>query len=163
MGYLFQSDLPYPEADINIKSDYEVKLLMPVYGGREGETSAVLGYVYGHYVTQDVEGELSDCLKKLAVVEMRHHDMLGRAIFRLGGTPYIGGNYSYWQGAYLNYGKNPSHIIKTSIMNEEQAIHDYLNVCKKTKMEEVKLIVNRIILDEEVHLELLKKLQELYR
>lgn len=162
MGYLYKADLPYPEIDLKVKSMYEVKLLMPSYGGRESETSAIFGYIYGHYVTEDVPGDISNCLSKIAITEMHHHDMLGKAIFQLGGTPYIGGNYSYWQGGYINYIKDPVSILKNSIAAEKQAIHDYKIVTARSHIPEIKLLIERIILDEEIHIATLTELLEFY-
>lgn len=162
MNYLFKADLPYPDIDIKVKSMYEVKLLMPSYGGRESETSAIFGYIYGHYVTGGVPGDLSDCLERIAITEMHHHDMLGKAIFQLGGTPYIGGNYSYWQGGFVNYVKEPEKILRNAIAAEKQAIHDYRAVIERTKMAEIKMMTERIILDEEIHIVTLTELLEAY-
>lgn len=162
MECLCKADLPYPKIDIKVKNRNEVNLLMPVYGGRESETTAIFSYIYGHYVTGDIEGDLSDCLLNIAITEMHHHDLLGEAIFDLGGTPYIGGNYNYWQGGYVNYEKDPIRIIKNAIAAEKQAIHDYRIVISRTSMPEIKLLIERIILDEQIHIETLNRLLEIY-
>lgn len=162
MECICKADLPYPEPEITEKSLYEVKLLMPAYAGRESETTAIFSYIYGHYVTIGLKGELSDCLEKIAISEMRHHDILGKAIVQLGGTPYIGGNYSYWQGGYVNYVKDPVAILKNAIASEKQAIHDYETIAARTRMKEIKILIERIILDERVHVATLTKLLEYY-
>lgn len=162
MDYLFKADLPYPKIEIKAKNANEVKLLMPVYGGRESETTAILGYIYSHYVTSKTEGDISKCLLSIAITEMHHHEMLGEAIFDLGGTPYIGGNYNYWQGGYVNYEKDPIRILKNAIAAEKQAIHDYKAVVARTTLPEIKLMIERIILDEQVHIDTLNQLLDTY-
>ena len=155
MSYKFSADLPYPQVDIKVKSPIETRLLMSVYGGRESETTAIMGYIYASYVTSD---ELSDCLRKIAINEMHHHSMLGKAIAELGGTPYIGGTHSYWQGGFVNYVKDPVAILKNNIANEHQAIRDYQFVISRTSIPDIRLLAERIILDEEVHIETLTEL-----
>lgn len=162
MNFKFQADLPYPKVVITEKNRNEVKLLMPVYSGRESEATAIFSYIYGHYVTGDVSGDLSDCLKGIAIAEMRHHALLGETIFYLGGTPYIGGNYNYWQGSYVNYEKDPVRIIKNALSAEKQAIRDYKIVVSRTSVADIKLLIERIILDEEVHIGILTELLETY-
>ncbi len=162
MNIKFQAELPYPKVVITEKNPQEVKLLMPVYSGRESEATAIFSYIYGHYVTSGVSGDLSDCLKRFAIVEMHHHALLGEAIFDLGGTPYIGGNYNYWQGSYVNYAKEPIAIIKNAIEREKQAVKGYKSVAARTTVPDIKLLIERIILDEEVHIASLTELLEAY-
>lgn len=162
MECLCRADLPYPAVETGGRYPNEVKLLMPVYGGRESETTAILNYVYYAYVSKIRYPELSECFEKIAVVEMRHHELLGNAVAVLGGTPYIGGNYNYWQGNFVNYAKEPVMMLKNSIYAEKQAISDYKNVVSKTKLSEVKAMVERIIMDEELHVATLTELLKTY-
>lgn len=157
----FKADLPYPDFQSG-KNINDIKLLMPVYSGRDGETTAIMSYIYYSYVTKQQYPELSYCLEKIAITEMHHHELLGTAIVILGGTPYIGGNYSYWQGSYVNYTKDITSMLRGAILGEKQAIMDYRNVYVKTSTQAVKELVERIIADEEVHIETLTELLKIY-
>ena len=53
-------------------------------------------------------------------------------------------------------------MLKNSIYAEKQAISDYKNVVAKTKLSEVKAMVERIIMDEELHVVTLTKLLKTY-
>lgn len=156
----YKADLPYPDTKITTQSMYEIRLLMPVYGGRESETTAVMNYIYQSYVLADSYPEIADCLLHIGMTEMEHHEMLGRAITMLGGTPYIGGNHSYWQGSYSNYSKDLKTILQNDINEEKQAIRDYKDIINTTKMPEIVTMVERIIEDELVHIQTLTALQE---
>lgn len=160
MEYQTRAPQPYPEIKIEIESMPEVRLLMPAYAGKESETTAIMGYIYQHYVLAPEFEEISNVLEKIAITEMTHHDMLGTMIVQLGGTPIIGGNYNYWNGSYVNYTKNPLTIINNDILDEKKAIADYQNIIRKSKYENVKQVIARIILDEEVHIKTLEKLRE---
>lgn len=151
----FKADLPYPDTKITTQSMYEIRLLMPVYGGRESETTAIMTYAYQSYVLKEKYPEIADCLLHIGITEMEHHEMLGLAITMLGGTPYIGGNHSYWQGSYANYSKDLKIILQNDIADEKKAVRDYKEVISTTKMPEIVTMVERIIEDELVHIKTL--------
>lgn len=157
-----RADLPYPEVTPSERDINEIKLLMPVYGGRESETTAVMNYIYYSYVSKEKYPELSKCFECIGITEMKHHELLGTAVAALGGTPYIGGNYNYWQGNYVNYAKDPVLMIKTAINAEKQAISDYKTVVARSRNDEVKEMIKRIIIDEELHIEILTELLNTY-
>ncbi len=159
----FMADLPYPTVEGTGRNVAEINLLMPVYGGRDSETTACLNYVYYSYVTKEKHPDLSECMEGIGIVEMKHHELLGVAIVKMGGTPYVGGRYNYWQGNYVNYAKDPALIIRNAIYGEKQAISDYRSVASKTGSPSIKNLVDRIIADEEIHLNILNELKEKYR
>lgn len=156
----YMVDLPYPQTNITQHNQYEVKLLMPVYAGRESETTAIMQYTYQHYVIDETFSDISSCLEHIGITEMHHHDLLGIAITQLGGTPYIGGNYGYWQGGYVNYTKDIKSILDIDILGEKKAIEGYKNVIMRAQTEEIKTLIKRIILDEELHLRVLTEIRE---
>lgn len=157
MECLYKSDLPYPEVEA-VRSPFEVRLLMPVYGGKTSETTAIMGYIFQSYVLGDKEPEISKCLEKIAISEMRHHDMLGTAIVRLGGVPYIGDTRGFWQGGFVNYTLNPKEMIQGDINGEKEAIRGYKDVIRLSKNDDVKALIARIVMDEEVHIETLESI-----
>ena len=159
MDYLYKADLPYVEVENSVKSPFEVRLLMPVYGGKGSETTAIMGYIFQSYALADKEPEISKCLEQIAISEMRHHDLIGTAIVRLGGIPYIGDNRGDWQGGYVNYTLNVKDMIDADIAGEKSAITAYKDVIKFSKNEEVKAMIARIIKDEEIHIETLESIR----
>lgn len=159
MDCLCKADLPYVEVEKSVKSPFEVRLLMPVYGGKGSETTAIMGYIFQSYALADKEPEISKCLEQIAISEMRHHDLIGTAIVRLGGIPYIGDNRGYWQGGYVNYTLNVKDMIDADIAGEKSAITAYKDVIKFSKNEEVKAMIARIIKDEEIHIETLESIR----
>lgn len=160
MTNIIKVDLPYPELDLDEKSLYEVRLLKPVYGGAESETTAIMTYIYQNYVLAPDYEEIALTLEGISLAEMTHHDLLGTAIVQLGGTPVIGGNYNYWQGGMVNYSKDVRKIIDDNIAAERKAIRDYREVIARTKMDEIKALIERIILDEELHIKVLKEIRQ---
>jgi bacterioferritin len=158
-----KADLPYPTAEADEKSMYEVGLLMPAYGGRASETTAIMSYIYQSYVLKKNYPDVASCLEKIGITEMTHHELLGTMITSLGGTPYIGGNTGYWQGGYVNYNKNLMIILNNDIADEKHAIADYKEIIRRSKCEAVRVLVARIIEDEEVHIVTLEGIKEQYK
>ena len=149
------SDLPYPDIEC-AENLADGKLLMPVYGGPAGELTAIATYCFQHYVTTR-DRELSDALAAIARVEMHHHELLGKAIVKLGGYPVMGGR-TYWSGSFVNYTLDPKRYLRENISAEETAILNYERTVLALRTECVKALIERIILDEELHITAFKEL-----
>jgi len=151
----FASELPYPEI-ISSNNLHDAKLLMPDYSGQNGELTAILTYSYQSYISWQND-EFADILEKIATVEMHHHEMLGKTIFKLGGYPVMGGR-NYWNGSYVNYTIEPKRFLENNIAAEETAILNYERTLLNLSEEQVKLLIERIILDEEIHIKVFRTL-----
>lgn len=158
-GYMeftkFANELPYPRIDAE-ENLAEAKLLMPSYGGAAGELTAVLTYCFQSYVTPTYD-ELRSALGGISKCEMTHHRLLGDAIFALGGYPMMGAR-SYWNGNYINYTPSPKKFIALDIQAEKTAIANYERTILNVSSENVKSLLERIILDEEIHIKILEEL-----
>ena len=119
---LYACELPYPEIYV-AENLADSKLLMPNYGGPAGELTAVTTYCFQHYITIK-SPELSEVLIGIAKSEMRHPELLGEAIFKLGGSPVMGGR-TYWSGSFANYTLSPEKFLAQNIHAEEPAILNY--------------------------------------
>lgn len=156
----FSSELPYPE--IAVKENLrDAKLLMPNYSGQNGELTAILLYAYQAYISWNDE-ELNNILENIAIVEMHHHELLGEAIHKLGGYPVMGGK-TFWNGSYVNYTIEPKKFIEIDIAAEELAIMNYERTILNLQEEDLKLLLERIILDEEIHIKIFKQLLKKYQ
>ncbi|NLZ25670.1 MAG: rubrerythrin [Clostridiales bacterium] len=147
------SELSYPEIKVenNLK---DARLLLPSYGGDHSELTAILTYAFQSYITYE-EKDFSKQLEMIAVVEMRHHELLGKAIYKLGGYPIMGAR-NYWNGSYVNYTLDPIKFLKQNIAAEEQAILNYEKTILSVDSTDIKLLLERIILDEELHIKIFK-------
>ncbi len=151
----FACELPYPEIE-PVENLADSKLLMPSYGGPAGELTAITTYSFQSFVAEK-NRELVDVLEKIAQVEMHHYALLGTAIYRLGGYPVTGGR-TYWSGSYVNYTLDPKKFIMQNIAAEEAAILNYERTVLNLRTESVKQLVERIILDEELHIKIFKEM-----
>lgn len=149
------SELPYPELEVD-KNVAESKLLMPSYAGATSEQTAVMTYCFQSYISI-ARPDFAKALIDIAKCEMKHHSLLGKTIYLLGGYPVIGSR-SYWSGNLVNYTLDPRKYLQQNIIAEESAIINYERTILNLKSESVKMLLERIILDEEVHIETFKEL-----
>ncbi|MDR3217033.1 MAG: manganese catalase family protein [Clostridiaceae bacterium] len=150
------SDLPYPEID-EVEQPTEAKKLMNDYAGRGGEYTAIAQYIFQSFIKYD-DAEISNTLRRIAMVEMHHLSYLGTAIAKLGGYPVFGGVNYPWNGTFVNYAGDPSRLLLLDIKTEEEAIYNYEKTLLVLKNEQVKRLIERIILDEEIHIKVLTSL-----
>lgn len=155
----FASDLPYPEITTR-HNPQDAKLLMGVYCGSQGELSAITTYAYQAYITQKYP-ELAKVLSGIAATEMHHHKLLGCTIYALGGYPVMGAR-TYWNGSFARYTINPQRYLKENIIAEQNAITNYEHTILNLSTDDVKLLLERIILDEELHVRIFKELLQKY-
>lgn len=151
----YASDLPYPKIEVE-QNVAESKLLMPVYGGSASELTAVLTYSFQRYVSPKYP-EITTALKGIAITEMHHHELLGETIYALGGYPVMGAR-AYWNGSLVNYTLDPRKYLRQNIVAEETAILNYERTILNLTTDSVKMLLERIILDEEVHIKIFKEL-----
>lgn len=155
----YASDLPYPEIDVE-KNVAESKLLMPSYAGSASELSAILTYAFQSYVTTKYP-EIATTMEKIAIVEMHHHELLGKTIYALGGYPVMGAR-TWWNGSFASYALDPKKYLMENIKAEKSAIANYERTILNVSDESVKTLLARIILDEEMHIKVFKELLAQY-
>lgn len=155
----YASELPYPSIDVD-KNVAESKMLMPSYAGSASELSHVMTYVFQSYVTERYP-EIAKAMKEVAIVEMHHHEMLGKAIYALGGYPVMGAR-TWWNGSFANYTLDPRKYLLENIRGEKNAIVNYERTILNLTDESVKTLLARIIIDEEIHIKVFKDLLSNY-
>jgi len=154
-----RSGLPYPEIEIS-KNIYDAKLLMNDYAGKVSETTSSLQYFYQYYQISLLERDIAKVVKDLGLTEMRHQELLGQTIVKLGGDPIISGLGPFWNGSYVNYTKQIKKMIQDDIEQEETSIRNYTKTAMSVTEKSIADLLYRIILDEEIHIKTLKKILE---
>lgn len=154
-NFKFASELPYPEAQLD-EDLSQAKLLMPSYAGVGSELNAILTYSFQSFISS-AGSEIERALSGIARCEMRHFELLGRTIYKLGGYPIMGAR-TYFNGSAVNYTLDPHKYLAQNIASEEAAIVNYERTILNLRNENVKLLLERIILDEELHISIFKEL-----
>lgn len=149
---------PYPEIKVLGPNFCYACILMDDYAGTVSEFTAISQYLYHHFSFEDIDKELGDLLKNVAITEMLHMEMLADIIIKLGGSPIIRGSYStsgsFWNGSFVHYGTQLCEQLKADIDSEHKAIHAYEKHICMIRDPFIQAILQRIILDEKVHIRL---------
>lgn len=156
----YHVDEPYPEIKVERKNPYYAEILMDDYAGLISEFSAISQYLYHSLDLGKSNEYLSNMWLNISFVEMHHLDILGQLITLLGGKPKFKGSLSslgqYWNGDFVYYGNNICDQLKNDLESEYKAIYNYKSHIKIIDDEYIRTILERIILDEEVHIKLFK-------
>lgn len=157
-----RADLPEPALPTE-RSDENVKILSPAYAGPKSEMTAVLQYVYQSILfAAGGEKEIADTLLSIGIAEMDHLLLLGSAIEALGAKPIYTARpprpFAWYSSAAVCYDSNPCRMIEADIAGERGAIADYERMLSCLDDEACIAIVERILADERIHLETLKKI-----
>lgn len=158
-------DLPYKaqEAYPDVKgiqgNQKDVTLLSKAFSSCGSETTAILQYIFQHYVIEDEA--IADVIRRIAITEMTHHALLGETINNIGGTPYytngFGGDYTT---RCVFEGKNLNELLVQNIKDEKAAVAYYESIKPQLSNERLVALIDRIILDELIHIDTFNKLLE---
>ncbi len=154
----YDLNLPYPEVSGGPDPN-TVVLLQEDYAGIISEMSAVNQYMFQYLLLSENNYSFAEALKCIADNEAWHKQLLGRAIVRLGGTPILAATNTYWCANYISYDQDPRRMILANINVEYAAIYNYRWHIQMTSNDSVKRLLERIILDEELHIRLFSEMQ----
>lgn len=151
--------LPYPEIDIKEKNLYYAKLIKKCYCGIYSELTLVNQYNYQQLL---IESYLKEIFIEISKIEKEHLDILGEIIIAFGGEPSFTiekRNKSFhWNSKYINTDTTLKNILISNINNEQELIKEYRKITNIIENESIVSILNRIILDEELHIKIFNKI-----
>lgn len=130
----------------------------------KSEMTTIHQYIFQSWVLKNDYPELSKTLSDLAVVEMRHFNLLGELIFLLGGTPrccfYQAKQVFPWNGKMVNYTMGIRQLLTADLAAEKAAYRAYSEQAKRVKDGKVAAILSRLAQDEKLHTAIFKKFLE---
>lgn len=156
-------DLPFPTTEGICPDAYSLRIISPAYASSASELNAILQYIYhAFFFERQGYSDIADTLHAIAIAEMRHLDLLGSTILALGAAPvytqYPPNCFNYYSAKYVSYSRTLTNMLEDDILGEKHAIASYEKMLKCLKNEQVKAIIQRILLDEKLHLETLEKI-----
>jgi len=157
--HIYKSDLPYPEISCQDKNKSYANLIQVNYAGAISELTAINQYIYHSLAISEKFKDVAHCLKHIAMVEMEHLEILGKLIIALGGNPRFeinkGGRELEWSPKFIEYGSNLASMLRENIDGEKAAIRQYKSTISLIKNDNITKILERIIVDEEIHIKTL--------
>ncbi len=152
-------DLPYPDVSKLTPDLRSAKIISFAYATQSGELGAVLQYQYHHWFAND--DKIEKLLEEISLAEMLHVDLLGKAMKQLGLDPLFRQKPQqpnvWFDTSAVSYSKTLSKMLLDDITGEMNAIADYKKMLMALKNEDVAALIERIVLDEELHLATLSK------
>lgn len=152
-------NLPYPSVDQITPNLNVAKVIAKAYSGGHSELNATLQYIYHFFNFQVYDKEIANTLMGIAITEMEHLEILGKTLIQLGVNP-IFYDYSHHGEFYstknLSYSQSPEKMLLDDLSGEMLAIQDYKQMANTICDDKVKAILCRIVLDEELHVAVLK-------
>lgn len=154
-------DLPYPDLSTLTADCKNAQIIMPAYADCESEMTAVLQYIF-QSINFDVCGNsrFASTLEGIAIAEMKHLDLLGEALLRMGVSPmYVRrppNRCDYYSTCNVNYAVQPAAMLAADITAETDAIAMYEQMLCKITNPTLSALISRILLDERKHLQAFK-------
>lgn len=162
----YMVDLPYPEPMIEVQNIQYANILFKDYAGAVSEFTAVNLYSYQHFVSEGQYMDYAELIGGIARVEMKHLELLGETIKLEGIKPmYINNGCPLgkpWNPMYVNYITYIREMLMEDIQSEQKAIENYRNHITLIHDKYIRKLLERIIIDEELHIKLFTQELEKY-
>lgn len=157
-NFMSASNLPYPPISVQKPNKYYALLLLEDYTGVVSEMTAINQYIYHDFTIYNTNPKIAKVLEHIAIVEMHHLDILAQLIILLGGNPTFYNQGNYWNGSYVYYGNNVLEKLIADLNAEKEAIKNYQLHIKIINDPYIKNILSRIVIDEEIHVQIFNDL-----
>ncbi len=151
---------PYPPVKVTGENVRFAAQLSSAFGGSGGEFGTIAEYVFQSMIFRSTYPEYADIFGRIAMVEMRHLDMIGE-LMKLLGLPPVYGEYengvpSYWNGTFPDYTDDLASAILHDLDGEQKAYAAYVSLSRRSGDRYVFAVLSRIALDEMIHVNLLR-------
>jgi len=160
----YRLDLSYPKAVVTNPNIAYAKLLLGDYAGHVSELGATAQYIFHMTVLKKEYPEVSQALLGVSIVEMEHLEMLGELIDALGVPPEYkapkNGKKIYWDASprNVNYSTDIKKALLADINIEMKAIEQYEKSISQIGDDKIVCLLRRIILDEQLHIDIFSDL-----
>ena len=165
MRQAYHVDLPYPKLDQLQPDLCAAEIIAPAYASMSSELGAILQYLYHHFqYTERGMEKYATAMEDIAISDMTHFDLLGTALIRLGVDPVFTARpprrYDYFNTSRIAYSTYPQKMLLDDIQGERMAIAQYEDMICRLRNEEVAALIQRIVMDERLHVQILSGLLE---
>lgn len=156
--------LPYPPIQTESRQPEYAYAMLSNVGSSNSEMTAVSLYFYNSVILKLDYTYFAQCFHEISIVEMHHLDMFADLAFQMGLDPRLWSverrRKYYWTPAYNKYPRKIREVIENSIKGEMAAIQKYTRQAETIRDTNIVNILNRIILDEQRHIEIFHKMLE---
>ncbi|WP_195276362.1 ferritin-like domain-containing protein [Anaerotruncus rubiinfantis] len=152
---------PYPPVAVSAPNQNYAQILSLSLASSAGEFGAIAQYVYQSWVFRPQDPQLARLLLRISMVEMKHLDILGQLIVLLGGDPKYQAlcppACPMWNARMLDYTSDLCAGLHCDIRGEKSAYEGYLRAAQRIRDPYVSQMLERISLDEALHMQLFEE------
>ncbi len=158
----FSDAAPYPPLKIERPNPCYASEMLSNIGSCNSEMSAISLYIYNSTVLTESNREFAQIFHKISAVEMHHLDIFSHLAHMLGADPrfwtYSGKRPCYWSPACNHYPRQLDSLLRNALTGEQDAILKYRRQADQICDCYVVDLLNRIILDEQLHVEIFREM-----
>jgi bacterioferritin len=140
----------------------QARMLMGVYAGPDSELNCALQFMYQFLVMAESHRPMAFALKRIAQVDMQHMALLANSIHQLGEEPkywsYRGHMRQFWNAGFVKYGRDMRTMIEQNLLIKYEMVGSYRNLIRRIDQPQLGALLERILLDEQVHINLLESM-----
>lgn len=156
----------YPPVKVCGKNPKYAMAMLSNIGACNSEMSAISLYFYNSLIANEKYEEIGKIFHKISMVEMHHMNIYGQLAEMLGADPRLWSvsnrNFTYWSPACNRYPRKIDKMLRNAYNGEKEAVSKYRQQAEWIQDEFVVANLNRIILDECLHIEIMEQLYEKY-
>ena len=159
----FADSAPYPPIRVEGRNTKYAAAMLANMGSCDSEMSTISLYFYNSVVLRETYADLAEAFHKMSMVEMHHLDIFAELACQLGADPRLWhpdrGRPVYWTPACNSYTRTPRRMVCGALEGERAAIAQYRRQADWMNDKYICEILNRIILDEERHVQILQQME----
>ena len=163
-SHLYAAPEPYPPLRVERQNIRYAQLLQSNFASARSEFTSISQYTYHSLVLGRTVPQAADALHGISVTEMHHLSIFGKLILLLGGDPRYQsprqGCALAWNGNMVSYSTALCDAIRDDLRLEQNAVHAYQYQASVIEDRYICAMLNRIILDEQLHIRLFQQILE---
>lgn len=163
---IFQVALPYPDIQVEEPNAEYAEYMLENAAGMVSEMSDVTAYLYQKLMIDPKYQDAIEAMQGIMQVEMNHLEIFEKLAKELGADPRLwekkGNRRRYWTPGYIQYPVQLEDMLRYDIQREQEAIDQYGKQTRVITDRGIVKVLQRIILDEQLHQEILTELYKKY-
>lgn len=160
----FADPSPYPPLCVERPNPGYAAEMLSNIGACRSEMSTISLYIYNDTILADTNPEYARIFHKISMVEMRHLHIFARLAYLLGADPRLwtcnGKRPCYWSPACNRYPQQLPTLLKNACQGEQETVLKYRCQAEHIQDAYVVDLLNRIILDEQLHVQIFQDMLE---
>lgn len=158
----YSYNIPYPFYDYIVHNSQYADILLSLIGGLNSKMSSISLYFYNSIIINDIN--IKEAMESICRNEIFHLKILSDIVYQLGADPRLWESkddcLEYWSPSYNIYSLDIKNILKYAIDKEQYFIDYYTKQLKIINDPILCKVLKRLLLDDQLHLEIFNKLLE---